>query len=101
MIVSTDQRTTFRVLARDDCQCQSCGKWPAGLIYENKTKRKGVRDELSELNTLCGRCHMLVSKVPDWIVVKVWKISLSNIPLERKMVRGRIKRTGERRADSK
>jgi hypothetical protein len=98
MMVSTEQEITFRVLARDSCQCQSCGKWPAGLIYENKTKRKGVRDALSDLITLCGRCHMLVSKVPDWIVVRVWKITLSNIPLERKMVQGRIKRKGQLRA---
>ena len=82
----------FRVLARDSCQCQSCGKWPAGQIHENIRKRKAVRDELLDLTTLCGRCHMLVSTVPDWIVVRVWKIELSNIALERKMVRGRIKR---------
>ena len=94
------QENRFQVLVRDNCECQACARWPAGLIHENKPKRKSERGDLKYLNTLCGRCHMLISVVPDWIIVKVWKIELSNIALERKMVRGRVKRKIEMRNSS-
>jgi hypothetical protein len=49
----------------------------------------------SNLITLCGRCHMLVSPVADWVIEKVWKIQFQNIALERQMVEGRIRRKTE------
>ncbi|MBF2009730.1 MAG: HNH endonuclease [Chlorogloeopsis fritschii C42_A2020_084] len=29
-------------------------------------KSKGGTNDLSNLITLCGRCHMLISPVPEW-----------------------------------
>ena len=91
-LMTFEQEISSRVLARDGCQCQSCGKRPAGQIHYFVPINKGGSDHPSNLLTLCGRCHMLASLVPDWIIVKVWKIQLQNIALERQMVQGRIRR---------
>ena len=95
--MTSEQEITSHVLTRDGCQCQSCGKRPAGQIYYFVPINKGGSDHPSNLITLCGRCHMLASPVPDWIIAKVWKIQLQNIALERQMVQGRIRRKIELR----
>ncbi len=90
------QEISFQVLRRDNCQCQSCGKRPAGQIHQIVSPTEGGSYHPSNLITLCGRCHMLVSPVAEWIVEKVWNIRLQNIALERQMVEGRIRRkTGQ------
>ena len=94
--MTSDQEVSALVLARDGCQCQSCGKRPAGQIHYFVPISEGGSDHPSNLITLCGRCHMLASQVPDWIIAKVWKVQLQNIVIERQMVQGRIKRKVER-----
>jgi HNH endonuclease len=89
------QEISFQVLRRDNCQCQSCGKRPAGQIHNIVPSGEAGPDQSSNLITLCGRCHMLVSPIADWIIEKVWKIRLQNVALERQMVEGRIRRKTE------
>ncbi|MEM0202473.1 MAG: HNH endonuclease [Archaeoglobaceae archaeon] len=75
------------VLERDNYRCRVCGKNNASQVHHIIPKKEGRTEELSNLITLCGRCHMLLSPVPDWVVSKVWKIPLDKVNLERYRVR--------------
>ena len=71
------------VLERDQYQCKLCGKRPSSQVHHIAPRRKGGGEELANLITLCGRCHMLLSPVPDWVLSKVWRIPPDEVELER------------------
>jgi len=71
------------VLERDEYRCRLCGKKPSAQIHHIIPRRKGGVEELSNLITLCGRCHMLLSPVPDRVLSKVWKIPPDEVKIER------------------
>jgi len=80
------------VLKRDNYKCVLCGKENSGQVHHIIPRSKGGTEELSNLITLCGRCHMLLSPVPDWVISRVWKIPLDRVNLEREKVSEMIKR---------
>lgn len=67
------------VLERDNYECRVCGKKMSGQVHHIISRRLGGSDDVSNLITLCGRCHMVVSPVPDKIISKVWGIPLDKI----------------------
>lgn len=81
-----------QVLRRDNYQCQSCGKGTSGQVHHIIPRGKGGSHHLSNLMTLCGKCHVLVSPVPDWVIVKVWKIPLGDITSARQKVYDNIRK---------
>jgi hypothetical protein len=80
------------VLKRDNYRCVLFGKENSGQVHHIIPRSKGGTEELSNLITLCGRCHMLLSPVPDWVISKVWEIPLERANLERLKVSAMIKR---------
>ena len=90
--MSTWRNVRHLVLKRDNHKCRVCGKKSSSQVHHIIPRRKGGDEELSNLITLCGRCHMLVSPVPDWVICKVWKIPLDEVNLERAKVREVIER---------
>ena len=83
------------VLKRDNRKCRICGKEGSGQIHHIIPKSKGGTDKFSNLITLCGRCHMLLSPMPDWIISKEWKIPLDEIDLERAKVKKALEKIRE------
>lgn len=77
------------VLERDDCSCRICGKENSGQVHHIIPKRSGGTDQLSNLVTLCGRCHMLLSPIPDHVIVKVWEIPPDKVSVERAKIEKR------------
>ena len=79
-----------RVLRRDDFRCRSCKKPTVGQVHHIVPSGLGGSSLLSNLVTLCGKCHMLVSPVPDWVIRKVWKVRERDIPVAREQVHDSI-----------
>ncbi len=102
------QEIRSQVLRRDAWQCQSCGRRTVGQVHHIIPRRGGGSNDLSNLLTLCGKCHMLVSPVPDWVIVRVWRVPLGHIASARQQVldnlrkyrpnEGRV-RTEDRKSD--
>jgi len=67
------------ILRRDKCCCQVCGKERSGQVHYVIPRSKGGTNDFSNLITLCGKCHMLVSPVPEWLITKLWKIPVNEI----------------------
>ena len=82
----------FRVLDRDNYQCQVCDKTPSAQVHHIIPRSKGGRDELSNLITLCDKCHMLVSPVPDRLISGLWKIPQDKVKFGRAKVRNTIEK---------
>lgn len=78
------------VLLRDQRHCQVCGKEHSGQVHHVIPRSKGGTNDLSNLMTLCGRCHMLVSPVPDWLITKLWQVPDSEIHAARQEVQHKI-----------
>ncbi len=71
------------VLKRDERQCKLCGKKNSAQVHHIVPKSKGGKNEFTNLIMLCGRCHMLLSPVPDWLLTKVWRIPPDKVKFER------------------
>ncbi len=52
-------------------------------------RSKGGSKELSNLITLCGKYHLLVSPVPEWLITKLWN-PLEEISAASEVVQNRI-----------
>ncbi len=78
------------VLARDHRQCQVCGKEHSAQVHHIIPRSQGGSNELSNLIVLCGRCHMLISPVPSWLITKLWQIPEAEIPTAADAVQTRI-----------
>jgi hypothetical protein len=84
-------RIRQQILERDHRTCQACWK-PGGQVHHIVERARGGSDHPSNLMVLCGRCHVLVSPVPDWVMTKVWRIHPKDLPAARALVRQRIAR---------
>jgi ribosomal protein S27AE len=78
------------VLLRDNRYCQACGKERSGQVHHVIPRSEGGSDDFSNLITLCGKCHMLVSPVPEWLIAKLWKIPVNEIGAASQAVQNRI-----------
>lgn len=78
------------IFKRDKHICKSCGKYPSSQVHHIIQRREGGKDELNNLITLCSRCHMLVSPVPDAVLLKLWKINPKDLQNEKNIVIDRI-----------
>ncbi|URD51674.1 HNH endonuclease [Chroococcidiopsis sp. CCNUC1] len=63
-----------KVLQRDNRQCQVCGKEHSGQVHHILPRSQGGTNDLANLITLCGKCHMVISPVPEWLLTKLWQI---------------------------
>ena len=84
------------VWRRDNYTCQVCGKRPSYQVHHIIPRRKGGKDELSNLVTLCGLCHMLVSPCPDFAIAKAFKLDIKTIRKKRREVAEKLKVISER-----
>jgi hypothetical protein len=78
------------VLQRDGRICQVCGKEHSGQVHHVIPRSQGGTNDLSNLITLCGRCHMVISPVPQWLITKLWNIPPEEIPAAALAVQKRI-----------
>ena len=78
------------VLNRDNWTCQVCKKSHSSQVHHIIPRSSGGSDNVGNLITLCNRCHVLVSPVPDSILTKVWGIPSCNIKEERRRVKDAI-----------
>lgn len=77
-------------LRRDNGRCQVCGKERSGQVHHVIPRSQGGTNDLSNLITLCGQCHMLVSPVPQWLITKLWKIPPEEISAVSQAVQNQI-----------
>lgn len=83
-------RTT--VLNRDKRICQTCGKRAVSpQVHHITPRRQGGTDELSNLITLCGRCHMIISPVPPFALYRAFGVRESEIPCEKRRIENAIR----------
>ena len=78
------------VLQRDNHQCQVCGKEHSGQVHHVIPRSQGGTNDFSNLITLCGRCHMVISPVPQWLITKLWHIPQDEIGAASQAVQNRI-----------
>ena len=90
-----DKQTRATVLERDRQTCQACGKSPASQVHHIKARRHGGEDKLSNLVTLCGRCHMIISPVPPFALYRAFRVRESEISCEKERIERAIKRFQE------
>ena len=84
------------ILKRDQLKCRLCGKSPSAQVHHIISRSKGGNNDFNNLVTLCGKCHMLLSPVPDYVISKVWKIPLNKINSERLIVKKQINEFGKK-----
>ena len=81
------------VINRDNKKCQACGKLTyRPQVHHITPRRQGGTNKLSNLVTLCGRCHMIISPVPPFALKRAFGVRESEIPAERQRVHKGIKR---------
>lgn len=80
-----------RVIKRDKGQCKGCGKQTKkAQVHHIKPRRQGGSNRLSNLVTLCGRCHMTISPVPAFALRRAFGIKQSDIPSARRRIHSSI-----------
>ncbi|MBI1928479.1 HNH endonuclease [Candidatus Poribacteria bacterium] len=92
-----DGKLRLTVLERDDFTCQACGRKPAGQVHHIKPRSQGGLDSLSNLITLCGRCHMIISPVPSHALWNAFRVPKENILREKAKIENAIVRQLEKR----
>jgi ribosomal protein S27AE len=88
------------VLRRDNRICQVCGKEYSGQVHHIIPRSKGGKNELSNLITLCGKCHMVISPVPAWLITKLWQIPPEEISVTGRAIQDKINEVVKREADN-
>lgn len=78
------------VLRRDNHCCQVCGKEHSGQVHHVIPRSQGGTNDFDNLITLCGKCHMLISPVPEWLITKLWEIPAEEISAASIAVQNRI-----------
>ena len=78
------------VLRRDNRICQVCGKERSGQVHHIIPRSQGGTNELSNLITLCGKCHMVISPVPEWLITKLWQIPPEEISATSQAIQDKI-----------
>ncbi len=86
-----DEATRASVLKRDQLTCQACGNSPASQVHHIKAQRHGGDEKLSNLVTLCGRCHMIISPEPPFALYRAFGVRKSEISDEKKRIEKAIK----------
>lgn len=81
------------VLERDNYTCWVCGWGKSNQVHHICARQRGGTHDMSNLMTLCGRCHAMISPVPDWVISKVWKIPRHEVTHVRSQVWEAYKRT--------
>lgn len=80
-----------RVIKRDKGQCKGCGRQTTkAQVHHIKPRRQGGSNRLSNLVTLCGRCHMTISPVPAFALKRAFGIRKSDIPEAKRRINSRI-----------
>lgn len=74
------------VFIRDKHICKSCGKFPRSQVYHIIPRSEGGKDDINNLITLCGRCHMLVVR----FLILFWKIKPNDLQNQKNKVFDRI-----------
>lgn len=83
--------TRKRVIKRDKGQCKGCGRQTTkAQVHHIKPRRQGGSNRLSNLVTLCGRCHMTISPVPTFALRRAFGVRKSDIPQARRRIHSRI-----------
>jgi len=80
------------VLERDRRICQACGRPTSGQVHHICPRGQGGADSLRNLMLLCGRCHMLISPVPEFALWRAFRIKAADIPAARARVTAAIER---------
>ncbi len=78
-----DRSIRRAVLQRDRFTCQACRRSTKGQVHHILPRNCGGTDALNNLMTLCGRCHMLASTIPDLILCEVLRIRPQDLPAEK------------------
>lgn len=78
------------ILVRDRSTCQSCRRQTNGQVHHILPRGQGGSDAPTNLMTLCGRCHMLISPIPFWVLKKVLRISEHSFLMEKARVEAAI-----------
>ena len=90
------------VINRDKKRCQACGKLTrTPQVHHIVPRRQGGTDELSNLVTLCGRCHMIISPVPPFALKRAFGVHESEIPTEKGRIHRGIKQFLDRNRKGK
>lgn len=80
-----------RIIKRDKGQCKGCGRQTKkAQVHHIKPRSQGGSNRLSNLVTLCGRCHMTISPVPAFALRRAFGIKKSDIPEARRRIHSRI-----------
>jgi len=79
-------------MERDGHRCRLCGKENSNQVHHLIPRKRGGTEEICNPITLCGRCHTLISPIPDRVVSKLWKMRLDRVNLERQKVREAMRR---------
>ena len=85
------------VLRRDNHQCQVCGKEYSGQVHHILPRSQGGTNELSNLITFCGKCHMVISPVPEWLITKLWQIPAEEISAISRAIQEKIEQVVKQR----
>jgi len=79
------------VIKRDKGYCKGCGIQTTKVqVHHIKPRRQGGSNRLSNLVSLCGRCHMTISPVPAFALRRAFGIRKSDIPAARRRIHSRI-----------
>lgn len=81
-----------RILKRDKRICQICGKIGAGQVHHLIPKSKGGPDSEDNLVTLCGKCHLLISPVPESLLKRILDMNSEEILKAREEVERKLKK---------
>jgi len=92
-----DARIRSAALERDDFTCQACGKKSAGQVHHIRARSQGGADSLSNLITLCGRCHMIISPVPAHALWNAFRVHKNDIAREKAKIENALCRAIARR----
>ncbi|WP_317105294.1 HNH endonuclease [Chroococcidiopsis sp. SAG 2025] len=86
-----------KILQRDNRQCQVCGKEYSGQVHHILPRSQGGTNDLANLITLCGKCHMVISPVPEWLITKLWQIPAEEISTASQAIQDKINEVARQR----
>ncbi|NHC33969.1 HNH endonuclease [Scytonema millei] len=95
------QKIRQEVLRRDNRICQVCGKEHSGQVHHILPRSQGGTNDLANLITLCGKCHMVISPVPEWLITKLWQIPAVEISPASQAIQDKIEQVVKQRQAEK
>ena len=85
-----DRSLRESVLRRDRFACRACGRKTRGQVHHVIERRLGGSDDPTNLVTLCGTCHMLVSPITVSTLTTYFGINESELLVRRSRVQAAI-----------